>query len=89
MEKSRNLSLKAWFTICVPKREGGLGIRLMAEVNSALVSKLAWTMLTKRDSLWVRVSGGKYLRGNSVREAEAAVNDSWLWKSIVDVNPQD
>lgn len=58
-------------------------MRLPSEVNLALGSKLAWVMLTKRDSLWVRVLRGKYLRGHSFWEAEAAATDSWLWESIV------
>lgn len=49
-EKPQNLSLKAWKTICIPKREGGLGMRITSEVNSALVSKLALKMMTKSDS---------------------------------------
>jgi hypothetical protein len=39
-KKSRNLSLKAWNSICIPKVLGGLGIKKMREVNLALISKL-------------------------------------------------
>jgi hypothetical protein len=38
--KSRNLSLKAWDSLCKPKEMGGLGLRRMREVNLALISKL-------------------------------------------------
>jgi hypothetical protein len=37
--KSRNLSLKAWDSLCKPKEMRGLGLRLMRKVNLALVCK--------------------------------------------------
>jgi hypothetical protein len=41
-KKSRNFTLKAWDSQCIPKAMGGLGLRKMREVNLALVSKLGW-----------------------------------------------
>lgn len=55
----------------------------MSDINKAMVSKLAWTMLTKKESLWVRVLGSKNLRGKSFREVEVHATDSWIWKRIV------
>jgi hypothetical protein len=46
-KKSRNLSLKAWDSLCIPKLLGGLGLRKMRKLNLALVSKLGWNLLTK------------------------------------------
>jgi hypothetical protein len=44
-KKTRNLSLKAWDSFCLPKDLGGLGLRKMREVNLALISKLGWKLL--------------------------------------------
>lgn len=74
--QSRSLSLKAWKTICLLKREGGLGMRLTVDNNSTLVLKLAWTLLTKKDSLWVKVLGGKYLRGRPFQQVGIQATDS-------------
>jgi hypothetical protein len=63
--KTRNLSLKAWDSICLPKDLGGLGIRKMREVNLALISKLGWKLLCKVDMMWVSQLKGKYLFSNS------------------------
>ncbi|KAB1225192.1 hypothetical protein CJ030_MR1G016594 [Morella rubra] len=82
VKKPRNLSLKGWKSICLPKC-GGLGIRLFSDINTALVSKLAWFMISQKERLWVRVLGGKYLRGKSVMEAGVSVGDLWIWRSIV------
>lgn len=60
--KTRTLSLKALKHICTTKSDGGLGLRLPSEVNSALVAKLSWHMMTKKDCLWVRVLGSIFAR---------------------------
>lgn len=65
------------------ERGGGLGIRMMKEMNESLVSKLSWKMLKKKDSLWVQVMQGKYIRGQEFRQVETGQNPSWVWKSIV------
>lgn len=45
-DQSHPLSLLSWREVCSPRLAGGLGIRLMAETNLALVSKLAWMVTT-------------------------------------------
>lgn len=80
---NRHLTLKAWNSICVPKSDGGLGIRLTSEVNEALISKLAWKMLTDRQSLWVRDLHGKYVKGREFWQVGVGRKASWVWKSIV------
>jgi hypothetical protein len=52
-KKTRNLTLKACDSLCIPKVLRGLGIRKMRKVNLALISKLGWKILTKSDPLWV------------------------------------
>jgi hypothetical protein len=59
--KTRNLFLKAWDSLCLPKVLGGLGLRKMREVNLALISKLRWKLLNNSESLWVSQLHCKYL----------------------------
>jgi hypothetical protein len=59
--KTRNLSLKAWDSLCLPKDLGGLGLRKIREVNLALISKLGWKLLNNSKSLWVSQLHCKYL----------------------------
>jgi hypothetical protein len=49
-DKSRNLSLKYWRSLCLPKDQGGLGFRRMNDVNFSLTFKLGWKLLTDHDS---------------------------------------
>jgi hypothetical protein len=64
-KKARNLSLKAWDSLCIPKASGGLGLRKMREVNLALISKLGWKLLNKSNSMWVNQLHYKYLNASS------------------------
>jgi hypothetical protein len=52
--KSQNLSLKSWKSICIPRNQGGLGIRGMEATNLALITKLGWKLLNNSDNLWVQ-----------------------------------
>jgi hypothetical protein len=82
---ARNLSLKAWDSICIPKMLGGLGLRKMREVNLALVSKLGGKLLTRSNCLWVSQLHYKYLNFNSFLSPPPPSSSSslWLWKGIL------
>ncbi|GJW91199.1 hypothetical protein Tco_0168752 [Tanacetum coccineum] len=43
----------AWEIVCLPKVEGGLGIRRLECFNKALMAVHIWKLLTMKDSLWV------------------------------------
>ncbi|GJX99396.1 retrovirus-related pol polyprotein from transposon TNT 1-94, partial [Tanacetum coccineum] len=51
-EKSK--SKVAWEVVCLPKDEGGLGIRRLECFNYALMSSHIWKLLTLKESLWVK-----------------------------------
>jgi hypothetical protein len=70
--KSRNLSLKSWSSICLPRQACGFGFRLMKDVNLAPIAKLGWKSLTNFDSIWVQ---------------QLSVKASWLWKGIQKSKP--
>ena len=40
--------------ICLPKKEGGLGIPNATVVNKANMVKHLWNLARKKDSLWVK-----------------------------------
>ncbi|GKC45282.1 hypothetical protein Tco_1063004, partial [Tanacetum coccineum] len=44
----------AWDAVCLPKREGGLGIRRLEEFNKALITSHIWSFLSSKESLWVK-----------------------------------
>ena len=55
----------AWSSLCKPKRDGGLGFRKFANFNLALLAKLAWWILTRKECLRIDLLIAKYkVRGN-------------------------
>lgn len=60
--KSRNLFLKSWSSLFLPKDHGGLGFRLIKDINLSLITKLGWKLLTDHDSLWVSLFNRKYIK---------------------------
>ncbi|GJU38129.1 putative reverse transcriptase domain, reverse transcriptase zinc-binding domain protein [Tanacetum coccineum] len=44
----------AWNSICMPKHEGGLGIRGTDDFNVALMATHIWSILNHKESLWVK-----------------------------------
>ena len=81
-KKARNLSLKAWDSLCIPKALGGLGLRKAREVNLALISKLGWKLLNISNSVWVTQLHYKYLNSSSFVSPNTLSSFSWLWKGI-------
>ncbi|XP_022030437.1 uncharacterized protein LOC110931348 [Helianthus annuus] len=55
----------SWKAICVPKFEGGLGIRRIRDVNKALMTAHIWSIISRRDSLWVQWVHSYRLKGKS------------------------
>ncbi|GJZ81777.1 putative reverse transcriptase domain, reverse transcriptase zinc-binding domain protein [Tanacetum coccineum] len=43
----------AWEIVCLPKEEGGLGIRRLYLFNKALMTSHIWKLLSLKESLWV------------------------------------
>jgi hypothetical protein len=81
--KARNLSLKSWSSICLPKAVGGLGFRLMMDVNLSLIAKLGWKLLTNSPSPWVLQLQCKYLHSSPFLSVSPSPVCSWLWKGLL------
>jgi hypothetical protein len=54
------LAWKAWDNLCQPKKLGGLGFRQSKKYNEALLAKLTWMVISKRDSLCMQALRSKY-----------------------------
>ncbi|GJT26554.1 integrase, catalytic region, zinc finger, CCHC-type containing protein [Tanacetum coccineum] len=53
-EKRKCKAKVAWEDVCLPKKEGGLGIRRLEAFNKALISSHIWSLLSHKESLWVK-----------------------------------
>ncbi|CAA7018343.1 unnamed protein product [Microthlaspi erraticum] len=81
----RKQHLISWSRVCVPKEEGGLGIRNSLHMNTSLIAKVGWRLMNDEKSLWARVVRCKYRVGDSHDLSWLRVRSNWsvVWRSIV------
>ncbi|GJW62588.1 reverse transcriptase domain, reverse transcriptase zinc-binding domain protein [Tanacetum coccineum] len=53
-DMKRGKAKVAWDVVCLPMKEGGLGIRRLEMFNVALISSYIWSIITDKESLWVK-----------------------------------
>ena len=82
-KSGRFLALKCWDSICQPKEFGGLGFRKFRDINSALLSKLGWNLLTEENKLWISLVKAKYLKNSNFFDYHLKNGVSFSWRSIV------
>ncbi|XP_071686918.1 uncharacterized protein [Rutidosis leptorrhynchoides] len=64
-DNSEGKAKVAWKGVCVPKDQGGLGLRPLKEWNQTLIVKQIWRIVTNEDSLlskWVNLIRPKDVR---------------------------
>ena len=71
-----------WESVCLPKEEGGLGLRRVKDLNDANVMKHIWNLFYRKDSLWVAWVQRLYLRQGSRWCAKVPSKCSWSWRKI-------
>ena len=77
----------AWTTVCLPKKEGGLGLRRFCEWNKVLCLRFIWLMFSTTNSLWVQWHKHHHLRNASFWALERKATDSASWNSILTLRP--
>ena len=74
----------SWQDICLPKNEGGLGIRSLKEINKVHNLKLIWRISSLRSSMWVKWIHCYLIRKGSFWSVSVNTNlGSWMWKKLL------
>lgn len=79
------ICLRAWKDICIPKCEGGLGIRNIQAMNRGLILSAAWRIAENPDSFLFKVLKSKYHPDTSIWRANSNIPKSAFWSSILKV----
>jgi len=67
----------SWQATCIPNKVGGLGIKNLTLWNQASIAKLVWDIAKKKDSLWVRLVHGRYLKNKNWWGCIPAQDNGW------------
>ncbi|GJV69830.1 RNA-directed DNA polymerase, eukaryota, reverse transcriptase zinc-binding domain protein [Tanacetum coccineum] len=84
---SRGKAKVAWEVVCLPKKEGGLGIRRLDHFNKALMVSHIWKLLSLKESLWVKWIHVYKLRNRSFWEIPYRGKMSWGWRKLLKLRP--
>ena len=82
---SSKWSLVKWETVCRPKHAGGLGLRSMVLVVTALAAKLYWRWCNCQDQEWAMIITDKYLPGavfSEVPRLSLVGKGSCIWNTL-------
>jgi hypothetical protein len=69
-ENSNKMHWYAWWKLCYPKNEGGMGFRDFHSFNLAMLAKQVWRLITAPDSLCAQVLQAKYYPDGNILKAE-------------------
>ena len=75
-----------WEKVCLPKVDGGLGVKDIRSFNTALLGKWKWKLFQKQGELWARVIESKYGGWRSLNETPRANKESIWWKDLKNVS---
>uniref|UniRef100_A0A2N9IGZ4 Reverse transcriptase domain-containing protein n=1 Tax=Fagus sylvatica TaxID=28930 RepID=A0A2N9IGZ4_FAGSY len=81
-DSGRYLAWKAWADLCTPRASGGLGFRKAKHNNDALLSKLAWMIVSGRDSPCMNALRSKYKVQHGWFNCDPPKNASPTWRAI-------
>ncbi|GJV19062.1 hypothetical protein Tco_1368082 [Tanacetum coccineum] len=84
---SRGKAKVSWEVVCLPKQEGGLGVRRLDHFNKALMVSHVWKLLSLKESLWVKWIHVYKLRNRSFWEVPYRGKMSWGWRKLLQLRP--
>ncbi|GJZ76828.1 putative RNA-directed DNA polymerase [Tanacetum coccineum] len=77
----------AWEVVCLPKGEGGLGIRRLDLFNKALMAAHVWKLLNMKESLWVAWIHLHKIKNRNFWDLPCHGKMSWAWRKILHLRP--
>lgn len=77
----------AWETVCLPRSEGGLGLRRLSNWNTTLCLRYIWLLFSDKPSLWADWHRHHNMSSESFWTIQHADSDSWAWKSLLKLRP--
>ncbi|GJV69848.1 hypothetical protein Tco_1485357 [Tanacetum coccineum] len=86
-DMSKGKAKVSWEVVCLPKNEGGLGVRRLDTFNKALMVPHIWNLLARKDSLWVKWIHVYKLRGRHFFDIPYRGCMTWGWRKLLQLRP--
>ncbi|GKA12960.1 hypothetical protein Tco_0692506 [Tanacetum coccineum] len=77
----------AWEVVCLPKKERSLGLRRLDIFNKALMVSHIWSLLSLKESLWVKWIHAYKLKGRNFWDVPIRGNMAWGWRKVLQIRP--
>jgi hypothetical protein len=77
----------AWWKMCYPKSEGGMGFRDFHCFNLAMLAKQIWRLITSPNSFCATILKAKYYPHGDILKAGPKTGSSFTWQSLVAAIP--
>ncbi|KAG7552993.1 Reverse transcriptase domain [Arabidopsis thaliana x Arabidopsis arenosa] len=77
----------AWSSVCLPKKEGGLGLRSFKDWNITLCLRFIWLLFSTSDSLWSKWHKFHNIKEKIFWDIKESQRDSWTWKFLLRLRP--
>ncbi|GJY89862.1 hypothetical protein Tco_0505058 [Tanacetum coccineum] len=82
-DMKRGKAKVSWENVCLPKNHGGLGLKSLSKWNNALMATHLWSIITKKDTLWVRWVHSYRLKDRIFWDVPIKYDSSWGWRKIL------
>ena len=82
-DEKKRIHWQAWWKLCKPKNQGGMGFRDLQCFNLAMLAKQVWRLLCEPESLCARVLRAKYFPDGRLLHACMKSGSSFTWQSIL------
>ncbi|XP_039685037.1 uncharacterized mitochondrial protein AtMg00310-like [Medicago truncatula] len=80
---NKGLNWLSWEKLSVQKNDGGMGFKVFAAFNVAMLGKQGWQLQTNTESLVSRIFKARYYPNSTYLEAKLGHNPSFVWRSIL------
>lgn len=75
----------SWSSVCVPKKEGGLGFKRLKEWNRASMLRNLWALCNKEDILWEKWIHSYVIKDQCIWYVSLPINSSWTMRKLFDL----
>lgn len=75
----------SWYNVCMPKVEGGLGLRNFIIWNRVLYLSFFWLLFSDNASLWTQRRRQRHIYNQSFWALQESPSDSWVWKQFLNL----